>query len=97
MIYLSDRGDKYEISDMEISHLVNVIGHHQTQLHTLQILRDTNMNLYFKLRDRQGMIHQVITVLAHELMLRKISITEYLPDFDENTLEHYIHPTEKKV
>ena len=86
MIYISDRGDEYEITTMEISHLVNVIGHHQTQLHTLQILHDSGYP-HPSLQKRQKMIHQVTTILAHELMQRDVDIIEYLPDFDALTLQ----------
>ena len=92
MIYRSDREDDYEVSDMETSHLVNVIGHHQNQLHTLQLLRNTDIILHQKLLGRQKMLHQVITVLAHELSTRNVDIAEYLPDYEENALEHHIHP-----
>ena len=74
MIYLSDRGDKYEISDMEISHLVNVIGHHQEQIRALQQLFP-----HPKQRERMRMLEKVIALLAEELTEREVSINEYFP------------------
>ena len=86
MAYVSDRGDRYEISQMEISHLVNVIGHHQEQIHTLQLLRDDTESATHltALYERQKMIEQVITVLACELAKRNVDITQYLPDYEED-------------
>lgn len=74
LVYVSDRGDKFEVSDMEISHLVNVIGHHQEQIRTLQTL-----NPHPKLRERMEMLKEVITLLVEELTLREVSINEYFP------------------
>ena len=73
-VYVSDRGDKFEVSDMEISHLVNVIGHHQEQIRTLQ-----QLSPHPKQRERMQMLEKVITLLAEELILRDVSINEYFP------------------
>ena len=75
-MYVSDRHDKFLVSDMETSHLVNVIGHHQNQQGTLEALYVNHPHP--KLRDRIRMLEKVIDVLADELINRTVDEDEYL-------------------
>lgn len=69
VFYRSDRGDVYEVSKMETSHLINVIGHHLNQIATLNALGFI---------DRQLILRRVIEVLSAELATREPSMNEYL-------------------
>ena len=74
VVYRSDRGDEYEVSEMDTSHLVNVLGHHLAQIKTLENLNRPG------LRDRVHMLQKIVQVLTHELVKRDISLKEYLPN-----------------
>ena len=74
VIYKSDRGDEYEVSEMDTSHLINVLGHHLTLIATLESLNRS------ELRTRVHMLQKVVQVLTHELVKRDISLKEYLPN-----------------
>ena len=76
MKYKSDRGDKYEISKMETSHLVNVLGHHITQTETLKILLQDHPHP--RLSDRITVLRKIINVLVDELTKREVGIREYI-------------------
>ena len=34
-VYVSDRGQEFEVDEMATSHLLNALNHHHTQLHTV--------------------------------------------------------------
>jgi len=34
-VYISDRGDTFDVEEMEASHLLNAINHHRTQIGTI--------------------------------------------------------------
>ena len=75
-LYVSDRRDKFLVSDMETSHLVNVIGHHFNQIQTLEGVYDNHP--YPTLRDRIRMLEEVIDVLVEELIHREVRDDEYI-------------------
>lgn len=75
-MYVSDRRDKFLVSDMETSHLVNVIGHHFNQIQTLEGVYDNHPHP--TLRDRIRMLEEVIDVLTEELIHRDVNEDEYL-------------------
>ena len=78
--YISDRSDQYEVSSMETSHLVNVIGHHVAQIKTLQTLP-----YHPQSRARMEMLQQVIHILTEELVQRKVDIVEYIVTTEAET------------
>lgn len=39
-VYVSDRGDTYDVEEMESSHLLNAINHHRTQIATIDWIID---------------------------------------------------------
>lgn len=72
VIYTSDRGDRYEVSKMETSHLINAIGHHLRQIQTLRAVPPR-----INVGDRIRVLDEVILVLHEELETRVPDITEY--------------------
>lgn len=76
VLYVSDRGDEYDVATMDTSHLVNVLGHHLAQIKTLEDLNRPG------LRPRIHMLLKVVQVLTHELVKRDVSLKEYLPNRD---------------
>lgn len=73
-IYLSDRGDEYELSQMHSSHILNVLAHHQKQIDALELLPGS---VRTALLDKRIMsLRETIKVLAEELGTRD-------PDQDE--------------
>ena len=86
-IYTSDRGDNYEVSNMETSHLVNVIGHHRTQIATLRGLYQDHPHP--ALLHRVTMLENVIDVLADELIQRNVSDDEYITVNDGEGYDEY--------
>jgi hypothetical protein len=65
IVYTSDRGDKYEVSSMETSHLINAIGHHQHQRDVLESL-DYNEQI----QRRHRILGELIRILENELKTR---------------------------
>jgi hypothetical protein len=72
VVYISDRGDPFEVASMETSHLMNVIGHHLHQIETLSKLKPCSNIL-----NRRQVLNQVIQVLSSELETREPDIEEY--------------------
>lgn len=73
-IYVSDRGDEFEVEDMESSHLLNAINHHRTQIDTIDwILEQTGGTDAQKnqlLHLRRISLHNTVEALVKELRLR---------------------------
>ena len=70
-VYVSDRGDQYELDEMEPSHLINAIAHHQKQHDALVRVMDkygltTSNNLCIRLEDLDRTVHELVS----ELMTR---------------------------
>jgi hypothetical protein len=72
-IYVTDRGDEFDIEDMKASHLLNALNHHKTQINTVDWLIDqyaettTNIsNLHY----RRISLHNTVEALAKELLTR---------------------------
>lgn len=68
VVYRSDRGDRFKVTTMETSHLINVISHHRTQIETLRALG--------MLKATQ-VLEDVIAVLTKELRTRNLSAEDY--------------------
>ena len=71
--YISDRGEQFDVSQMESSHLINVIKHHQGQVEALR-----QLSFASNIIDRRRALEQVIDTLAAELAKREPQPEEYL-------------------
>lgn len=81
-IYVTDRGDKYEVEEMESSHLLNAINHHRTQINTLDWILDQTGTDAVKnqfLHLRRISLHTTVEALVKELRTRD-------PDTDHEDL-----------
>jgi hypothetical protein len=75
LIYVSDRGDRYVVSSMETSHLINVIRHHQGQCETLH-----KLPIHTNIRRRIQALDETIKLLSAELLERKVEPDEYIQE-----------------
>lgn len=82
-IYVSDRGDEFQLEDMAPSHLLNAIRHHKDQINTLDWILDqtgTDAEKNQMLHLRRISLHTTVEALVKELRNRD-------PDLDhENRL-----------
>lgn len=72
-IYVSDRGDEFQLEDMAPSHLLNAINHHKTQIETLDwILEQTGTDAEKNqmLHLRRISLHTTVEALVKELRNR---------------------------
>lgn len=72
-IYVSDRGDEFQLENMEPSHLLNAINHHKTQIETLDwILEQTGTDAEKNqmLHLRRISLHTTVEALVKELRNR---------------------------
>ena len=71
IVYTSDRGDRFLVTAMDTSHLLNVIGHHLDQRDTL-----TRLGLLTEGNLRKT-LDDVIELLTDELRNRTLALDDY--------------------
>ena len=76
-VYVSDRGQEFEIDEMQSSHLLNAINHHHTQFHTVEMIKarldpETKLQLGANLDERLGELGNTISELMMELANRSM-------------------------
>ena len=78
-IYISDRGDQYQLEEMEPTHLMNAINHHRKQVDTIDWCLETLADLtdLSNLHYRRITLVNTIEALVTELLKRD-------PDDDYN-------------
>lgn len=73
-VYISDRGDEFQLDEMAPSHLLNAINHHRTQINTLDWVidqcggPDADKNQLLHLR--RISLHSTVEALVKELRTR---------------------------
>lgn len=70
-VYVSDRGQEFEIDEMQSSHLLNAINHHNTQWCTIEEMLNAN-GANTNLRERQVELENTIAELQTELANRTL-------------------------
>ena len=81
-VYISDRGDEFQVDEMESSHLLNAINHHRTQISTIDWIMESlskDKNDFTNLHLRRINLHTTVEALVKELLTRD-------PDQDHDTL-----------
>jgi len=68
--YLSDRGDTFELGNMQSSHLLNVIHHHSNQVTTLELMMDDKRFATEQALARLNGLKETILALQAELATR---------------------------
>lgn len=72
-IYISDRGEEFQLEEMEPSHLLNVIKHHRAQINTVDWAMDQldkDKTDFTNLHYRRINLYNTIEALLQELATR---------------------------
>lgn len=73
-VYVSDRGDEYQVDEMEPSHLLNAIHHHRKQINTIDWILEqtggTDAEKNQMLHLRRISLHTTVEALVKELRTR---------------------------
>jgi len=72
-IYVSDRGEEFQLEEMEPSHLLNVIKHHRAQINTVDWVMDQldkDKTDFTNLHYRRINLYNTIEALLQELATR---------------------------
>lgn len=72
-IYVSDRGDEYQVEEMEPSHLLNAINHHRKQIDTIDWIlsqSDSDAKRNQMLHLRRISLFTTVEALVKELRTR---------------------------
>lgn len=72
-IYVSDRGEEFQLEEMEPSHLLNVIKHHRAQINTVDWAMDQldkDKTDFTNLHYRRINLYNTIEALLQELATR---------------------------
>lgn len=72
-IYVSDRGDEYQLDEMEPTHLLNAINHHRKQIDTIDWILEqtgTDADKNQMLHLRRISLHSTVEALIKELRKR---------------------------
>lgn len=75
VVYYSDRGQGFEIDEMQSSHLLNAINHHTMQIHVLQSILDGGNfsdDHLDNLLDRKEDLRSTVEALSQELASRTL-------------------------
>jgi hypothetical protein len=68
-MYVSDRGEEFEVGHMETSHLLNVIAHHKRQLETLEWIKES-YEFQGTLKKQIKRLEDTLELLVEELVTR---------------------------
>ena len=72
-IYVSDRGEEFQLEDMEPGHLLNVIKHHKAQMNTIDWAMEwSNKDVveFTNLHHRRLNLYNTLEALVKELATR---------------------------
>lgn len=68
--YRSDTNQQFHVADMQTSHLINAIGHHNRQLETLENVAQNYTGDLTYIKQRRDDLEETIDVLTDELIER---------------------------
>ena len=71
--YVTDRGDATQLDEMKVSHILNAINHHRTQIDTIDfVLEDATKSYrdFNNVHRRRMALHDTVEALITELLTR---------------------------